>query len=176
MWKALVLAACGVMVFGECAAETPPQQATAAASESAIDPARLAAARRVIAANGSASSYDLMIERMVPSVVGAIAAGNGLNEAQRSEAARIVMDEMRAASAEFMELMSRVYAGRMSTEDLTVLAEFYESPAGRRYIQTLPSLLNDSFDVSQAWAESVLVPRVTARALERDRQGRLQSP
>jgi hypothetical protein len=37
----------------------------------------------------------------------------------------------------------------------------------------LPDLTNDSFTVGQTYAREVLVPRITARAAELNRQGRL---
>ena len=167
----LLAAVFAAFACGPCYAQTAPSAPVIGAQD--VSEARLAAARRVVSANGSANSYAIVIDRLVPEMMHSIARAQGLSQAQADAATRLLSEEMRASSQEFLELQARVYARHLSTEDLTALADFYESPVGRRYIQSLPDITNDGFTVGQTYAREVIAPRINARVLELNRQGRL---
>lgn len=150
---------------------TPSQQTTAPAT---IDPARLAAAHRVVAANGTANSLSLFISRFVPEMIQPLARAQGLTAEQTSLATRLLLEEMQSSQADMVELAAQNYARHLSTEDLNQLADFYESPVGRRYIETLPILLNESMTNGAAYGRNVLAPRLQRRFQELIDQGRLQ--
>ena len=130
------------LITQPCMAQTAPAPVNQEASSltSQIDPVRLAAARRVLAANGSARTFALVIDRLVPDIMHTIAQGRGLNSSQERTATQLLQTEMQSSSQDFMDMTAAIYAQHMSTEDLTALAEFYESPVGQRYIGVLPDI------------------------------------
>lgn len=156
-------------------AQTTPlaPQATQNSTPSDIDPARLAAARRVVAANGTASSLSVFIARFVPDFIQPLARARGLTADQTNLATRLLSEEMQSSQADMVELAAQNYAHHLSTEDLTQLAAFYESPVGRRYIQTLPQLLSDAMSAGQVYGRDVLAPRLQRRFQDLIAQGRL---
>src|SRR5262245_24868699 len=116
MMRTFVLLAAAFAAFacGPCYAQTAPSAPVIGAQD--VSEARLTAARRVVSVNGSASAFALMIDRLIPEMMRSIARARGLSQAQADAATRLVSEEMRASSQEFLELQARVYAQHMSTE------------------------------------------------------------
>jgi len=142
------------------------QQATAPTSAPvahAADPAHLAAARRVIAANGTEASEHAVIAQLTPMVMAQIGHAQGLSDAQIATARDVLTEEMESSVGDLVEIVVQIYANHFTTEQLNALADFYESPAGHAYIAEMPALLHDSIAVSQQWAQTTLEPRVAAR-------------
>ncbi|WP_395644493.1 DUF2059 domain-containing protein [Terricaulis sp.] len=156
-----------------CFAQTSDAAAAQTAQSSDVDPARLAAARRVVASNGSSASFRFYVDQMVPLFMAPIARAHGLNEAQTQVATRLVSEEMLASTDELVELIARVYAIHFPTEDLNALADFYESPLGQRLVTAMPEVMADSGRVSQVFAEQVMAPRMQARIRALEADGRL---
>lgn len=179
----MVFAAAALLVAAATAfGQTPPAPAQPPAptqtqqspTTSDIDTARLTAARRVVAANGTANSLSVFVARFVPEIIQPLARAHGLNTDQTNLAIRLLLEEMQSSQADMVELAAQNYAHHLSTEDLNELANFYESPVGRRYIQTLPALLNDGMSAGQAYGQNVLGPRLQRHFQELIAQGRLE--
>lgn len=65
-------------------------------------------------------------------------------------------------SDDLVEQLVPVYDKNLSHDDIKALITFYESPAGRRYSQALPTIAAESEAVGRAWGEE-LANRVNAR-------------
>ena len=83
---------------------------------------------------------------------------------------RIVIDavsaEMRGNTTTFVEMAARSYAHHLSAEDLNVMADFYESTAGQRYIAAIGPVQSEIAAVMSQWGQQVLGPRVVQRIQE----------
>jgi hypothetical protein len=159
---------------GQTTPASPTPQAQQSSSASDIDSARLAAARRVVTANGTANSLSVFVSRFVPEMIQPLARAHGLTAEQTNLATRLLLEEMQSSQEDMVELAAQNYAHHLSTEDLNLLADFYESPVGRRYIQTLPSLLNDGMTAGAAYGRDVLSPRLQRRFQDLIDRGTLQ--
>ncbi len=54
-----------------------------------------------------------------------------------------------------IDLIIPIYDKYYSEEDLKQLAEFYQSPLGKKIISTLPNLTADSMKAGQEWGKSI---------------------
>jgi uncharacterized protein len=52
----------------------------------------------------------------------------------------------------FAQLLLPVYAAHLSEEDVEAAIRFYESPAGQRFIQAQPKIMQDAAPLAQQWA------------------------
>jgi len=59
-----------------------------------------------------------------------------------------------------------LYAMHFSQSEIKSLIAFYKTPLGKKSIKTMPAIMNDSFQLGQAWGQSLtseLKPRIAAR-------------
>ncbi|MEO8795701.1 MAG: DUF2059 domain-containing protein [Daejeonella sp.] len=54
-----------------------------------------------------------------------------------------------------IELIVPIYEKYYSEEDIRQLAEFYQSPLGKKIISTLPNVTADSMKAGQEWGKSI---------------------
>ncbi|KMQ51491.1 hypothetical protein CHISP_1499 [Chitinispirillum alkaliphilum] len=54
-----------------------------------------------------------------------------------------------------IELTVPIYDKFLSHSDIKDLIEFYETPAGRRFIAALPDITKESMEVGQKWGEKI---------------------
>ena len=59
-----------------------------------------------------------------------------------------------------------VYAKYFTQDDIRGMLAFYESPVGKKMIQTMPAVVQDSMAVGQRWGQAVM-PRVIAALQQR---------
>src|SRR5215831_18825558 len=59
-----------------------------------------------------------------------------------------------------------VYAKYFTQDDIRGMLAFYESPVGKKMIQTMPAVVQDSMAVGQRWGQTVM-PRVIATLQQR---------
>ena len=112
-------------------------QAQPGAGPRPADPARVAAARRVLDASGVA---DLMISAMKATIPAQRAATPQLPpEFWTRFEARIVQE-----APQLVDSIAAVYAGTFTLQELQQLAAFHESPIGRRVREAQPALLTES--------------------------------
>lgn len=72
---------------------------------------------------------------------------------------------------ELIELTIPIYARHLSHADVKELIRFYSSPAGRRFVKTLPTISSESMAAGQRWGE-LLARRAIRRIQERDTPAR----
>lgn len=79
-------------------------------------------------------------------------------------------DEMRKAMPELLEPMVRLHDRHFTEQEVDALLAFYRSPVGRKVIEKMPLITQQSMAMGHAWGESVgrrLVERVGRTARER---------
>lgn len=135
-------------------AQTAPSAATAP------DPARLAVAKLLIERFMPADRRDAMIEQMVRPIMDnarqAMFSGP-LFESIKAEDPKLqaTIDDFmnqefehsiattKAAMSALADAMARAYARRFTIEQLQALQAFFETPAGRAYVEQAPTLMSD---------------------------------
>jgi len=156
-----------------CAAAPAHAQVAAsppAGQSAAIDPARLAAGRELIAVVMPAEQRDKMIDGMLTAmlgnlVMGALKGNGGEAALEQSPSARrvftdfithareLALSDVRAAMPELVEAYARAYARMFSVDEMNQIRSFYQTPAGMKFAVRGATLLRDP-DVA-AWQQAV---------------------
>jgi len=64
-----------------------------------------------------------------------------------------VMGEINAN--EIVELVIPLYQKHLTEEDIKEINAFYDTPAGKKLIQTQPIIIQESFEVGQQWGQKI---------------------
>jgi len=138
----------------------PPPPVAVVVPPSALpapDPARVAAADKLLGAMGIERQYDTLLGGMVPIMTAQLTTqlrdnvniSPALRTRLSDEAARKafhamlsdeVVKEFRARYAEMRRLTAIEYAREFTLADLTALNDFYSSPVGQRALVAMPQL------------------------------------
>jgi hypothetical protein len=111
-------------------------KANAQTAEPAITPAHLQAAEKFLVAYGIGDQFKTMTDNIIN------VTSNRLPEAQRAD----FTDVMRKFMAKYYTwdiikgAMSKIYAQEFDEAELDKLADFYNSPIGKKYAEKMPSL------------------------------------
>jgi len=130
---------------------TPTPQPPA---EPELTPAHLALAREVMLGSGMSRSFDSIIPTMADQIrknaVTRPDLGKDLDEVLKG-----LEPEMTLQKNRLIEIASRIYAKRLSETELKEIIAFFRSPAGKRYVETQPQILDDMVGAMQDWTQEV---------------------
>lgn len=129
----------------------------------------MAAARRVVISGRTEQMMVQLLDQLLPTMLGPLADAHGLTQAQRDLVLRVVGEELRAESGPLVDMIALAYAQRLSVEDMIAIAEFYESAAGQRFLDTLPQMQADLGVAAERWGQEVIAPRIRQRFEEMQR-------
>jgi uncharacterized protein len=135
------------------AAPAPPA-ATPAAPE-APSPAAIAAADKILNTIGLKQSIAIVVPGMMQELETNVTR-------TRPEIRDSLRATLKAIQPEFDQTARQTYiqaesllASQMSEQDITQVAAFFDSPAGKKYVQVTPVFLRDLGDVTGAWREKL---------------------
>ncbi len=77
-----------------------------------------------------------------------------------------ISDVLNENMGSFNELIINIYDQHISHEDVKAMIAFYETDAGKRLIELMPTLIQEGMVAGQQWAES-LQPQLQARITKR---------
>jgi hypothetical protein len=63
--------------------------------------------------------------------------------------------EMELQKQRMIDIAARTYASKLTEAELSDIAAFFRSPAGKRYVETQPVLLDEMVHAMQGWTEEV---------------------
>ncbi len=63
--------------------------------------------------------------------------------------------EMELQKQRMIDIAAKTYAAKFSEAELTDIANFFRSPAGKRYVEMQPALLDEMVRAMQGWTEEV---------------------
>jgi uncharacterized protein len=144
------------------AAETAPPAAPAPAAPSAAaaapappSPAAIAAADKILSDIGLKQSIAIVVPGMMVELETNVTR-------TRPEIRDSLRATLKAIQPEFDQTAKQTYteaaallASQMSEKDITEVAAFFESPAGKKYVQVTPVFLQNLTDVTGAWREKL---------------------
>ena len=163
---ALALAVGGLATTGARAQSDQPAAAPAA---SQFDASHLAVAREVVASSGMTRSFEAVIPQMQEGLLRQY----GRNPALLDDASEVLEElrpEMQLQRRAMVSRAARVIAARLTEEELTAIAAFFATPAGERWVETQPVVLEGLISEMQAWSQELneyLQIRVQAKMVER---------
>lgn len=140
-------------------AQAPASQAPAPAAPLAVPPAApepsaaaVAAGREVVVASGLSKSFEAIIPQFVMQAREGFVRQRPELSGDIADAVALVSRDLEGSRDEMIDVAARLYAGRMSEEELRASAAFFRTPAGQKYVDVQPNLLDDLFNDMQTWS------------------------
>ncbi|WP_338664377.1 DUF2059 domain-containing protein [Pararoseomonas sp. SCSIO 73927] len=175
--RTLLLAAALAIPALPGAAQTPPARPAPAApapaaSTPAGDPEARAAARQLMDLTGATAMMDQVLAGMRPLLVQALRQQSPQVPQATVEKAvdEVLIPEFRARLPEAADATVDLYVRNFTAAELREVIAFYGTPVGRKLLQALPQLMQQSVAVGQAWGQRVAQEALTKhRAALRER-------
>ena len=157
---------------GATPAAPAPAPSTPAAQTPAYSASHLAVAREVMLSSGIARSFDSIIpafgDRIRQNAVTRPELAKDLDSVLAS-----LEPELELQKQAMIDVASRIYASRLTEAELNEIAAFFRSPAGNRYVETQPQVLDDIVGAMQTWTQDVseyVMVRVRAEMAKKGHQ------
>ena len=133
----------------------PAAAAPAAAAPTAPSPAAIAAADKILEAIGLKQSIAIVVPGMMQELETNVTR-------TRPEIRDSLRATLKAIQPEFDQTAKQTYAqaesllaSQMSEQEITQVAAFFDSPAGKKYIQVTPGFIRNLSDLTGAWREKL---------------------
>lgn len=144
----------------------------AAKTEPTVSPTHIALAREVMFNSGIARSFDSIIptfaEQIKKNAVTRPELAKDLDEVLKG-----LQPEMELQKQRMIDTAGRIYARRLTEAELQDIVTFFRSPAGKRYVETQPQVLDELVGAMQDWTQEVseyMMVRVRAEMGKRGHQ------
>ena len=145
--------------------QAPKPSASLNSQAPAASPSHLAAARALVIACGMSRSFKVI----VPQFMGQIGSSLTQTRPELRNDLNAVLTELKPEFDkqvdEMIDIAARIYVKQMSEQDLKAAVAFFESPAGRQYVETQPAFLTEVVTAMQGWEGKIstdLMARVRA--------------
>ncbi len=132
----------------------------------------LALAREVMLSSGIARSFDSIIPSFADQIRKQAVTRPELQK-DLDEVLVALQPEMELQKQRMIDIAARTYAAKFSESELNDIATFFRSPAGKRYVEMQPALLDEMVRAMQGWTEEVseyIMVRVRAEMGKRGHQ------
>lgn len=150
----------------------PKAVAPAAAQAPTVGASHLALAREVMLSSGIGRSFDSIIPAFGDQIRQATVTRPELSK--DLDAVLVGLGpEMELQKQGMIDTAARIYAARLTEAELGEIAAFFHSPAGKRYVETQPQVLDDMVQAMQTWTQTVseyVMVRVRAEMAKRGHQ------
>jgi hypothetical protein len=162
----LLAALLGLALAAPCApalaqAKKPAQLAPAANTPAANTPAapaytanHLALAREVMLNSGISRSFDAIIPSFADQIRKQAITRPELQK-DLDQVLIALQPELELQKQRMIDIAARTYAAKFSEAELTDIANFFRSAAGKRYVEMQPALLDEMVGAMQNWTEEV---------------------
>ncbi len=143
--------------------------ATAAPAAPTYSANHLALAREVMLSSGIARSFDSIIPSFADQIRKQAITRPEIQK-DLEEVLTAIQPEMELQKQRLIDIAARTYAAKFSEAELTDIANFFRSPAGKRYVEMQPALLDEMVRAMQGWTEEVseyIMVRVRAEMAKR---------
>jgi uncharacterized protein len=119
------------------------------------DPARIAAARDLMAATGSARQFEAVMPMLMAQMEPLFLQMAPGKEQEVKDVLGLMQERFSKRKSELLEEIAKLYSEKMSAEDMQTLAKFFSDGAGARFIQMQPEIVQGSMLIGQKWGEQI---------------------
>ncbi len=149
----------------------PTAPATATPAPAAPTPQQISLGRDVVLYSGIARSF----ETIVPQYFEQIGSNLTRTRPELIKDLNLVMTQLKPEFDKRVEEMidnaAKLYATRLTEQQLKDTAAFFKSPSGVAYVQAQPALMGDLFPAMQAWQKQLSEDMVTRIRAEMKKKG-----
>ena len=149
------------------AAAAQAQQTPAAPT---VSPSHLAAAREVAIGSGMVRSFDAITEPLLASLQQMNVTRPEIKK-DLDQVVEQLRPELEAQKQQMVATTARIFAARLTEQELREVANFFKSPAGLKYVQTQPVILDDIVKELATWTQTVSEYVMTRARAEMGKRG-----
>lgn len=149
-----------------------PAPPPAAAPAPALGANHLALAREVMLNSGIARSFDSIIPAFAEQIKQQTVTRPDLDKDLDAVLISLA-PEMELQKQRMLDTAARIYATKLAEPELQEIAAFFRSPAGKRYVDSQPQVLDEMVQAMQTWTQDVseyVMVRVRAEMGKRGHQ------
>jgi hypothetical protein len=153
----------------QAAPNTPPGQT--GPGSAAPSPSHLAAARALVIACGMSRSFSIIIPQFMDQI------GSSLTQTRPELIHDLnavltgLKPEFDRQADEMVDIAAQIYVKQMSEQDLKAAVAFFESPAGKKYVETQPAFLTEVVTAMQGWQGKISTDMMTRVRTEMKKKG-----
>ncbi len=143
----------------------------AVASSTAPSPSHLAAARALVVACGMSRSFSIIIPQFMDQI------GSSLTQTRPELIHDLnavltgLKPEFDKQADEMVDIAAQIYVKQMSEQDLKAAVAFFQSPAGKKYVETQPAFVTEIMTAMQAWQGKISTDMMTRVRAEMKKKG-----
>ncbi len=119
------------------------------------DPARLAAAKELLVAVGSAKQIDVVVPLIAQQLENAFVSIKPDHAAEIKEVFRTIPEKFSQRKQELLDQTAAIYADKLTADEINEIITFYKTPVGAKFVQAQPEIMQQSMQVGQAWSRKV---------------------
>jgi hypothetical protein len=128
---------------------------SAAQKADGADPARLAAAKKLMDVTGAQKQFDTVMPQVLAQLQPFLEKKVPSHKKQVAEVMTLMADKFAAKRNELIDQIAGLYAKSLTAEDLEALTKFFSDGAGKRYIDAIPALVQGSVAMGQQWGRKI---------------------
>jgi uncharacterized protein len=148
---------------------TPPAQT--GPSTAAPSPSHLAAARALVVACGMSRSFSVVIPQFMDQIAQSLTQTRPEIAPDLTVVLTQLKPEFEHQVDEMIDLAAQIYVKQLSEQDLKTAAAFFESPAGKKYVETQPAFLTEAVTAMQGWQGKISTTMMTRVRQEMKKKG-----
>lgn len=172
---ALAILAAALPGLASAQAQKPAAKPAAPAAQpapAAPNANHLALAREVMLSSGIARSFDSIIPAFADQIRQQAVTRPELAK-DLNEVLAALQPEMELQKQRMVDTAAKIYADKLTEAELKDIAAFFRSPAGKRYVESQPAVLDEMVQAMQSWTQEVseyVMVRVRAELGKRGHQ------
>jgi hypothetical protein len=140
--------------------KTQAQNGTSKIDQGRIDPAKLADIQKLFEVSGAKSNMEKMMGVVAEMMKSNLEKNPRMGDRGPQFANAFSQKFLAlAGSNDLLLLVAQVYGNLFSRDDIRALNQFYESPAGRHFVEATPKMMEEFLRVGQQWA-AAQVPKM----------------
>ncbi|MGB7336981.1 MAG: DUF2059 domain-containing protein [Salaquimonas sp.] len=122
----------------------------------------LAAAKRAMTASRSTGRLDTILPKMAEEAKAELIRNRPDQEAQLTEVVDSVAISIAGRRGDLEDEVAQIFAKVFTEDDLKVIAEFYESEAGQKFLRESPIVIREMTQASRVWSNGLQRDMATA--------------
>jgi hypothetical protein len=115
----------------------------------------LSAARELITIMRATDQLKQMLPTIMQALKPAIAQGRPQVERDLDAVMPLLLDGMSSRVGELVDQMASVYARNFTPDEIRQLAAFYRTPVGQKFLEKMPTVMQESMSLGQAFGQRV---------------------
>lgn len=142
------------LLTGTAVAQTPAPAAAPAPAQTQFTASHLALAKDVAQASGITRSFNSVINQMLDQVR-QITVTRPEIKPQLEEVLTQLKPELELQQQQIINAATRVFATYLTEAELKDISAFFNTPAGKRYVETQPQILDAFVSEFQKWSNQL---------------------